>query len=166
MDARLRQVCFWIAAGAGALSLAGIPFASVRPALLPATVLVGAAAALLFLRMLFSRAYRHGIDAANREMRGDDPWPGRPKRFLDPEWGAFGRRTGPPALQWLRAALFFGIVPVMMLRNGLGTDVFPLWFGSLIVAMELSLMHIALSHPADRSDATGDRLAGSQPQRQ
>lgn len=147
MDAQLRATCFWIATFAGIGSLASVLFAPIRVVLLPGTIFVGATAVLLFLRMLFSRTYRRGVDAANREMQGNDPWPGRPKKFRDPDWGLFGSRTGSPALLWLRAVLVLGILPLALLQNWIGMEVVWLWFAGAFVAMELSIMHIALSQP-------------------
>ncbi|WP_294305904.1 hypothetical protein [uncultured Sphingomonas sp.] len=147
MDAQLRAVCFWIAAFAGLASVTSILFPPARLILLPGTIFVGATAVLLFVRMLFSRTYRRGVDAANREMQGNDPWPGRPKKFRDPDWGLFGSRTGGPALLWLRAVLFLGILPMGLLQSWIGMEVVRLWFASTFVAIELSLMHAALSQP-------------------
>ncbi len=147
MDAQLRAVCFWIAAFAGLASVASILFAPVRFILLPGTIFVAATAVLLFVRMLFSRTYRRGVDAANREMQGNDPWPGRPKKFRDPDWGLFGSRTGGPALLWLRAVLVLGVLPMGLLQNWIGMEVVWLWSAGAFVAMELSLMHLALSQP-------------------
>jgi len=148
MDARLRAVCLWIAAFAGVVSLVSIPLSPMRFILYPATIFVGGAAVFLFLKMLCSRAYRRGVDAANREMQGSDPWPGRAKRFNDPEWGLFGSRTGSPALLWVRAILVLGILPMGLLQNWIGMDVVRLWFAGGFVAMELSIMHLALSQHA------------------
>ena len=147
MDAKLRTACFWIAASAGVAALASILFAPVRVILLPGTIFVGATAVFLFLRMLFSRTYRRGVDAINREMQGDDPWPGKPKRFRDPDWGLFGSRTGPPALLRLRAMLYLGLFPIALLQNVIGVEVLWLWFAGTFVAMELSMMHAALPPP-------------------
>lgn len=148
MDARLRAVCLWIAAFAGVFSLVSIPFPSMRLILFPVTMLVGGTAVFLFVKILCSRTYRRGINAANREMQGSDPWPGRGKRFSDPDCGLFGSRAGSPALLWLRAILVVGILPMGLLQNRIGMDVVCLWFAGGFVAMELSLMHLALSQPA------------------
>ena len=148
MDARLRAVCLWIVAFAGVISLVSIPFSPMRLILFPATIFVGGTAVFLFVKMLGSRAFRRGIDAANREMQGSDPWPGRAKRFSDPDWGLFGSRAGSPALLWVRAILVLGILPMGLLQNWIGMDVVWLWFAGAFVAMELSLMHLALSKPA------------------
>jgi fatty acid desaturase len=146
-DGQLRAVCFWIAAYAGLASVAGILFAPLRLILLPSTIFVSATAVLLFLRMLFSRTYRRGVDAANREMQGNDPWPGRPKKVLDPNWGFFGSRGGSPALLWLRTVLVIGVLPMMLLQYWTGIEVVWLWLAGAFVAMELSVMHLALSQP-------------------
>ncbi len=146
MDAGLRQVCFWIAAFAGAVALGGILFAPMRPIIYPTTILVGGAAALLFIRMLFSRIYRRGVNALNREMLGADPlWSAKPKTFGDPEWGLFGSRAGSPSLLWLRAILCVGIIPTALLQHWIGLDVVTLWFAGAFVAVELSIMHAALA---------------------
>ncbi len=146
-DEQLIAVCFWIAAYAALASVASILLPSLRFILLPSTVFVGATAVLLFLRMLFSRTYRRGVDAANREMQGNDPWPGRPKKFLDPEWGIFGSRGGPPALLRLRAVFFFGSYPIAVLQTWAGIEVVWLWFAGFFVAMALTVMYLALSQP-------------------
>jgi hypothetical protein len=147
MDIELREISFWIAVFAAIIAFAGILSASMQPILLPVAIFVAGTAVLLLLRMVFSQTYRRGIDALNREMRGDDPWPGRRKKLSDPEWGAFGSRTGSPALQWLRAILVFGVVPIALFQKLIGTDVVALWASGAFVVMELTLMHVALSQP-------------------
>lgn len=148
MDARLRAVCLWIAALAGVISLVSIPFPPMRLILFPATIFVGGTAVFLFVKILCSRAYRRGIDAANREIQGSDPWPGRARSSSEPDWGLFGSLAGSPALRWVRAILVLGILPMGLLQNWIGMDVAQLWFAGGFVAMELSLMHVALSQPA------------------
>ncbi len=148
MDVRLRAVCLWIAAFAGVISLASIAFSPIRSILFPATIVVGGTAVFLFVKMLCSRAYRRGFDAAIREMQGSDPWPGRAKRFNDPDWGLFGSRVGSPALLWVRAILVLGILPMGLLQNWIGMDAVLLWFAGGFVAAELSIMHLALSQYA------------------
>ena len=147
MDIELREISFWVATLAAIIAVAGIFSASAQAVLFPVTIIVGGTAVLLFLRMLFSRTYRHGIDAVSREMRGEDPWPGRRMKLSGPEWGMFGSRTGSPSLQWLRAILVFGILPVVLFQKLIGTDVVWLWAAGAFVAIELSLMHVALSQP-------------------
>lgn len=151
MDAWLRAASFWIAALAGAVAFASILLPPVRLVLFPATILVGGTVALLFLRMLFSGTYRRGIDDANREMQGSDPWPGRPKKLRDPDWGLFGSRAGSPALRCLRAVLVVGTLPLALLQNRIGGDVLALWFAGTFVAIQLSLMHAALSQSRQES---------------
>jgi hypothetical protein len=109
-----------------------------------ATIVTGLMAILLFVRILFSRTYRAGVDRANLEMKGDDPWPGKPKALSDPVWGLFGSRWGDVAHNWLRAVLIFGLLPVALFHAWLGTDVLHLWLVATFVAMELGLMHGAL----------------------
>jgi len=147
MDIEIRQVSFWIAVFAVVLASVGIVSDSVQPILRPAAIFVGGTAVLLFLRMLFSRTYRHGVYALNREMQGDAPWPGRRRKLSDPEWGMFGSRTGPSELQRLRAVFLFGLLPVVFVRPWIATEVVMLWAAGAFVATLLSLMHAALSQP-------------------
>lgn len=142
MDTRLRTACLWIAVAAGMVSIAALMFAPMRSILYPATIFVGGTAAVLFLRMLLSRVYRHGIHATNREMGLDA------KTFGDPDWGLFGRRVGTPTLLWVRAILFIGLFPAVVLQNWTGVDFAMLWFWGGFVAIELSIMHTALSQSA------------------
>lgn len=151
MDRPLRAACFVIAAAGGALALASLALAGLRPAVVPATWIVGGAAALLFLRMLLSSAYRRGMEALNSEMQGDDPWPGRAMTFRDPEWGLFGRRFGSPGLLWLRAVLLCGTPPLLLLSGVIGDAVGHLWFACLFVAIELSIIHAVESLPRRRA---------------
>jgi len=141
MDRQLHAACFVTAAAGGALALASLAFPRLGPALLPATWVVGSAAGLLFLRMLLSRAFGRSIDAINAMMERDYTAQGRQMRFLDPEWGLFGWRTASPPLLALRAVLFLGMLPFALLMEVIGREVVHLWFASLLVAMELSLMH-------------------------
>ncbi|MDF7776915.1 hypothetical protein P1X14_16780 [Sphingomonas sp. AOB5] len=147
MDAELKRASFWIAAFAGIVSVASILFDAVRPIVFPVTILAGGTAVLLFVRMLFSRTYRQGVYAVNREAQGNDPWPGRARKFRDPEWGLFGSRAGSPALLWLRAVFILGPLPIGLLQNWLDPEVLWLWIAGAFVAMELSVMHAALSKP-------------------
>lgn len=141
MDRPLRAACFVFAAAGGVLALASLAFPGLGPALVPATWVVGGAAVLLFLRMLLSRAFGRSVDAINAAMERDYTAQGRRMRFLDPEWGLFGWRTGSPALLALRAVLFLGMVPIALLTEVIGREVVHLWSASLFVAMELSIMH-------------------------
>jgi hypothetical protein len=147
INARLTKLCFWIAVLAGLLSIASIFFAPARSIVYPATLFVGATAALLFLKMLFTRTIRRGVDAANREMQGDDPWPGKPKKFRDPEWGLFGSRTGTPTLFLLRAVLSIGILPLALIEPWIGTGPVVLWLAGAFVAIELGIIELALPRP-------------------
>jgi len=85
MDVKLREIGFWIALSALIVSFVGMFSAAAQVVLFPATILTGGTAVLLFLRIIFSRTYRRGIDAINREMQGNDPWPGRRKKLSDPD---------------------------------------------------------------------------------
>lgn len=141
MDRPLRAACFVIAAAGGALAIGSLAFPALGPALVPATWVVWSAAGLLFLRLLLSRTFGRSIDAINAAMERDYTAQGRRMRFLDPDWGLFGWRTGSPALLALRAVLFVGMVPIALLMEVIGMEVAHLWSASLFVAMELSLMH-------------------------
>jgi hypothetical protein len=147
MDRQLRAACFVIAAAGGALAVASLAFPALHPALFPATLVVGGTAALLFLRMLLSRAFGRSIDAINAAMERDYTAQGRAMRFLDPEWGLFGWRTGSPALLALRAVLFVGMLPIAMLMEVIAIEVVHLWAACLFVAMELSIMHAVAAAP-------------------
>ncbi len=144
-DVAIRRLAFWIALAAATLALLGMIVPELREtAVRPAAGFTAAVAALLFLRILFSSTYRAGIDRANLEMKGDDPWPGKFKSVSDETWGLFGTRAGDTPLLWLRAVLVVGLIPVGLLQELIGTEVFYLWLAAAFVIMELSLMHAAL----------------------
>jgi len=140
-DVRLRAVCFWIAAFAGAVVLGSLVFPAVRLIVLPATILMSGTVDFLFFRILFSPTIRQGVNAARREVQGRDSW----INVRDPVWGIFGSRTGSPALLWLRAVLVIGILPIGLFQNWIGMDVVLLWLAGSLVAVELGIMHAALS---------------------
>lgn len=143
-DRKLRVFSLWTAGLAGSLAFFGFIFQQVRPLLMPSTLFVGGLATLLFLRMLFSRFYRRGVGLANLAMQGDDPWPGKPKKFSDPEWGLFGKRTGTSPLLWIRALLVVGVLPAYLLEHWTGVPAGWLWFSAAFVVIELSIMHVAI----------------------
>jgi len=143
-DRRLRIFSLWIAILAGALALLGFAVRQVVPLILPSTFLVTGLATLLFVRLLFSRYYRKGVDLANLAMQGEDAWPGKPKSVSDPEWGLFGKRTGTPLLLWIRGLLVLGILPAYWLQHWTGVQAGWLWFSAAFVVMELSIMHAAI----------------------
>lgn len=140
-DEKLRTASLWIAVFGVALSLASLVSRSLIPFILPSIYAVGGCALALFLRVLFSRFYRRGIDGANKAIQGTDPWPGKGKSLFDPEWGLFGKRAGTPTLLWVRAVLLFGIVPAQIVQEQTGVEVGSLWVASTFVVMQLSLMH-------------------------
>lgn len=144
-DVAMRRVAFWIALAATAVALLGMVAPSFRATVVPPTTALTAAVAVsLFFRILFSSTYRADIDRANLEMKGDDPWPGKPKPLSDKMWGLFGTRAGNASLLWLRAVLVMGLIPVALLQAWLGTEVLYLWLAAAFVVMQLSLMHAAL----------------------
>jgi len=153
LDAKLRLACLWIAAFAIAVSVTCILFAPARVTLFPAAIFVGGIALLQFLRMLFSRPFREGIKAVANEMQGDEPWPGKSKKFLDADWGLFGKRVGSPVLLWVRAVLVLGIIPVFIIESLISVEVVWLWMAGSFVAMELSMLHAALPIPAHQAHA-------------
>jgi hypothetical protein len=143
-DKALRDFSLWISGLAGGLSLVGCAVHWAKPFLFPSTIFVAGLASLLFLRILFSRYYRVGIDLANLRMQGNEPWPGKTRHLFDAEWGLFGQRVGPPPLLWIRAILFLGLFPAMLLQNWIGVQTLLLWFSATFVALEVSLMQVAI----------------------
>ncbi len=144
-DGGLRSLGLVIAVLAGCVAVAAVFAPPVHQILFPATLFVAAMAVLLFLRMLFSRTYREGVKAVNRQMGDGQPM----KRFGDPHWGVFGRRVGEPVLLWVRLVLVLGIPPLGLLMNVIGKDVLLLWFAGSCVIMEVSIMYAALRTPSD-----------------
>jgi len=143
-DLALRTASLWIAGISGVLALFSFAIPQLQPITSPATILVAGLATVLFLKMLFSRFYRDGVDIANRSMQGSDPWPGKPKKFSDPEWGLFGTRTGNMPLLWVRAILVMGVLPAYLVQHWTGVEAGWLWFAAAFVAMELSIMYLAI----------------------
>lgn len=150
-DQKLRVVSLSIAVFAAGLSLASFVSRSLIPFVLPTTYLVSGLALVLFLRILFSRDYRRGIDAVNVAMHGADTRPGKAKTFSDPEWGLFGKRAGTPLLLWIRAILLLGVPPTYVVQHWTGVEAGLLWFASAFVVMELSIMHAVIDADAKES---------------
>ncbi len=144
-DRKLRLLSLWVACLSGVLAVAAVAVQKVEPLLLPSTVFVAGLATLLFLRMLFTPFYRKGVDLVNLAMQGREPWPGKPKKFSDPEWGLFGKETGTPPLLWIRAILVIGLLPAYLLQHWTGVQAGWLWFLAAFVAVELSIMHAAIA---------------------
>lgn len=140
-DYKLRLFSLWVAGFAGLLAIAGFAFPQVRPLINPGTLFVSGLAALLFIRMLFSRFYRRGFDRVNLAMQGEDPWPGKPKKFSDPEWGLFGERFGTLPLLWVRAILVLGMLPAYIVQHWTGIQAGWPWIAGTFLIMELSIMH-------------------------
>lgn len=143
-DEILRRVSLIVAVVGAVLALAGFLSLAVRPLVEPSASLVAGVAAVLFVRMLCSRDYRRGIDAANLAMQGAEAWPGQWK-FFDPDWGLLGKRVGTPALIWVRAALYLGVLPIFLLQHWTGVKAGWLWFACTFVAIQLSIMHAAIT---------------------
>lgn len=152
IDANIRLVCLWIGVFAIAASVTCILFSPARIILVPATIFVGGTALLQFLRMLFSRPFLQGMKEVADEMDGDNPRSGKSKKFLDPDWGLFGKRVGSPALLWVRAVLVLGIIPIFTIESFTSAGVIGLWMAGSFVVMELSLLHAAL--PMHRGQAS------------
>lgn len=104
--------------------------------------------------MLFSRFYRDGVDLANLDMREGDPWPGKRKKFLDPDWGLFGTRAGSPKLLWVRAVLFLGAMPLALAQAWVGIAIVQLWWASLFVVMILSMMYGVIDTQSTHADGS------------
>ena len=62
----------------------------------------------------------------------------------DPEWGLFGKNAGDAPLLWIRAVLIIGVIPMQIIQDLVGVAVGRLWFSAAFVAMELSLMYVAI----------------------
>ena len=142
-DKALRDFSICISSLAGALALVGCVFQQTEPLLLPSTIFVAGLAAFLALRILFSPCYREGIHLANLTMQGSSASPTWPKKLSDPEWGLFGQRVGTKPLLWIRAILVLGLLPATLLHNWIGVQILWLWFSAALVALELSLIHVA-----------------------
>lgn len=143
-DLALRKVSLWIAGISGVLASAAFAIPHLQFITSPATFFVAGVATVLFLKMLFSRFYRDGVEKARRAMQGSDPWPGQPKSFSDPEWGLFGTKWGSRPLLWVRNVLVMGVLPVYFVQHWTGVEAGWLWFAAACVATELSLMHLAI----------------------
>lgn len=149
-DYKLRLFSLWVAGFAGLFSVAGFSVPQVRPLIIPGTLFVSGLVALLFIRMLFSRYYRRGTDLVNLAMRGEDPWPGKPKKLSDPEWGLFGDRCGTLPLLWVRAVLMLGMLPAYFVQHWTGVQAGWLWIAATFLILELSMMH-AIIEEQERS---------------
>lgn len=66
------------------------------------------------------------------------------KMLSDPEWGLFGKNAGDAPLLWIRAVLIIGVIPMQIIQDLVGVAVGRLWFSAAFVAMELSLMYVAI----------------------
>ena len=108
----------------------------------PLAMLAGAIVILLFLRVLFDPKCHRGIEAANREMMGDQGFQFRLIPILDAQWGLFGSRAGTPLLLAVRGILLIeALVAMLLIREAPGLTF--LAFASLGVVMMLSLLHAA-----------------------
>ena len=139
-----------VAALGGAVVVVGAAYEPARALLArPLALLAAAIAILLFLGMLFDPGCHRGIEAAKREMMGDQGFQFRLTPILDPRWGIFGSRAGTPLLLTIRAALLIECIAVMLLARAVPILIF-LAFASLGIVMMLSLLHVART-----SQATG-----------
>jgi hypothetical protein len=97
--------------------------------------------------MLFDPSCRRGIDAANKEIRGDHPYRFRWMMF-DAEWGLFGSREGPRSLQLVRLISFIEFIASMIFSGKLGTGVLLLSAASFAVTLMLTIIHVGLNTSA------------------
>lgn len=137
-----------IVAVAGGVTVAlGVIFPPVGSFVGPITYVCAAALLVLFLRMLFDPRCHRGIEAANREMHGDQPFRAKRPRLNDPQWGLFGSHAGDKSLLFVRAVLFceFGVA---MLFSRARPDLTLLAAASFGIAIMLSLLHIGLKRSA------------------
>lgn len=117
----------------------------------PLTYICTAAILVLFLRMLLDPRCRSGIEAANREMHGDQPFRVKWPRLNDPQWGLFGSRAGDKSLLFIRAVLLCELGAAMLFGR-VRPDLTLLAAASFGVAVMLSLLHLGLKPSvADRS---------------
>ena len=112
----------------------------------PMTFISTAVLIALFLRMIFDPHCRRGIDAANVQLRGARPWPGR-FRFMpfDPAWGLFGSRMGGRSLQLIRAVLFVEFLVALVLSSNHRPDLLLLAASSFAVTILLTIIHVGLN---------------------
>ena len=113
----------------------------------PVTYVCGATTLILFLRMLFDPRCHRGLETANREMHGDQPFRAKWPKLSDPQWGLFGSRAGDKSLLFVRAVLSceFGVA---LLFSRVRPDLTLLAAASFGVAMMLSLLHVGLKPSA------------------
>lgn len=113
----------------------------------PVTYVCAGAISVLFLRMLFDPRCHRYIEAANREMHGDQPFRAKWPRLNDPQWGLFGSRAGDKLLLLVRVVLLceFGVA---MLFGHMRPDLTLLAAASFGVAIMLSLLDIGLKRSA------------------
>lgn len=106
----------------------------------------------LFFRMLFDAQCRRGIDAANIELRGGAPWPGkiRPFMFFDPQWGLFGSRMGGRFLQLIRAILFGEFLIALVFSHKVRPDLLVLTASAFGVTVMLTIIHVGLNTETQR----------------
>ena len=133
-----------IAAVGGATMAFGAIYPPVGFFVQPMTYFCAAATLMLFLRMLFDPRCHRGIEAANRELLGDQPFRAKWPKLNDPQWGLFGSRGGDKSLMFVSAVLFCEVV-VAMPFSRVRPELLLLAAASLGVTMMLSLIHIGLS---------------------
>ena len=135
-----------VASVAGAILAISASFELARAVLVrPATIVTAGVAFVLFLRMLFDPQCHRGIDAANKEIQGDQPFRFRWIRPLDPQWGLFGSRTGMRSLQAVRAVILFEFITTLFLAGKNETDLLLLAVSAFAVVIMLSVIHAGLN---------------------
>ena len=156
-----RTLLFWPALAVAAFAALIVAISPVAPMISarlthPCIYLVGGVWALLFLRMLIDPKCRRGVYAVSIEYQKlrKPGWfiPGMGPGFLDPQWGLFGSRGGPPALLWVRVVLIAESILAAAFDHprNMG-DVGALAFAGFLLTIALSLVQAGLNAPTSES---------------
>lgn len=128
------------------------------PALRPLAFLSVVFLVFVFGRMLLDRQTHRSVRAANRDMRGDRTNPLRPPGLLDPTWGLFGERAGPPVLAFVRLFLAASFVLTLLAdahgpRPGIPLQ---LAFTGFFIAILLTMLQLRDHYPAADRTTLGE----------
>ena len=100
---------------------------------------------LLFFRVLFDPACRSGINAANKELQGNQPFRLRWTGPFNRDWGLFGSRMGDRPLQIVRAILLVEFILALVLTSHDRPDLLLLSATSFAIAIILTILHVGLN---------------------